>query len=80
MVKASRARGTATYTKPALALDQLVDRLEGRGLGIPDRDRATRYLRHLGYFRLSPYMIPFQVAGTDHQFGDGVAFDDVLDP
>lgn len=79
MVKASRARGTATYNKPALALDDLVDRFADRGLGIPDRDRATRYLRHLGYYRLSPYTIPFQVAGTDHEFRDGVAFDDVLD-
>lgn len=80
MVKASRARGTGTYSKPALSLDQLVQRLAERGLDIPDRERAIRYLRHLGYYRLSPYAIPFQVAGTtDHQFRPGVEFDDVLD-
>jgi len=79
MVKASRARGTGTYGKPALTLDQLVDRLADRGLAIPDRERATRYLRHLGYYRLSPYTIPFQVTGADHQFRPDVAFDDVLD-
>lgn len=79
MVKPSRKRGTAAFAKPALTLDQLVERLVDRGLGIPDRERATRYLRHLGYYRLSPYTIPFQVAGTDHQFRAGVEFDDVLD-
>lgn len=79
MVKAPRARGMGTYSKPALALDQLVDRLADRGLDIPDRERATRYLRHLGYYRLSPYTIPFQVFGADHQFRDDVSFDDVLD-
>lgn len=79
MVRSPRARGTGRYDKPALALDQLVDRLADRGLGIPDRDRATRYLRHLGYYRLSPYTIPFQVPGTDHQFKPGVEFDNVLD-
>ena len=26
-------------------------------------DRAERYLRHVGYYRLSPYMIPLQVPG-----------------
>ncbi|QIX25175.1 Abi family protein [Nocardioides sp. JQ2195] len=79
MVKPSRARGSGTYGKPALTLVDLVDRLADRGLDIPDRERATRYLRHLGYFRLSPYTIPFQLAGTDHQFRADVAFDDVLD-
>ena len=79
MMKASRARGTGTYDKPPLTLDQLVERLQGRGLVIPDQDRATRYLRHLGYYRLSPYTIPFQVAGSDHQFRPDVQFDDVLD-
>lgn len=79
MVKASRARGTGTYDKPPLTLEELVERLQDRGLAIPDRDRAIRYLRHLGYYRLSPYTIPFQVAGTDHQFRPNVEFDDVLD-
>lgn len=79
MVRASRVRGSGTYDKPALNLDQLIDRMAGRGLAIPDRSRALRYVRHLGYYRLSPYMIPFQVPDTDHRFRDGVAFDDVLD-
>lgn len=79
MVKVARARGAGTYSKPALPLEQLVDRLADRGLEVPDRDRATRYLRHIGYYRLSPYTIPFQAAGTEHGFRNDAAFDDVLD-
>lgn len=30
------------------------------GMQVPDPNRAKRYLRHIGYYRLSPYMIPFQ--------------------
>ena len=74
-----RPRGTLQYDKSALGLDKLVDRLSERGLVIPDPDRASRYLRHIGYFRLSPYTIPFQQGQPDHLFRDGAAFDDVLD-
>ncbi|WP_077138366.1 Abi family protein [Flaviflexus massiliensis] len=74
-----RPRGTQHYTKPPLALDELVARLASRGLVIPDRDRALRYLRHIGYYRLSPYSIPFQIAGSDHLFRTGTSFDNILD-
>lgn len=74
-----RARGTHRYNKPPLSLDDLVDRLADRGLHIPDPDRARRYLRHIGYYRLSPYTIPFQQGRPDHQFRGGTTFDDVLD-
>ncbi|WP_299038939.1 Abi family protein [uncultured Pseudokineococcus sp.] len=62
-----------------MTLDELVARLADRGLSIPDPDRARRYLRHIGYYRLSPYAIPFQQGGPDHLFHEGAAFDDVLD-
>ena len=62
-----------------MPLDALVDRLADRGLIIPDRGRALRYLRHIGYYRLSPYTIPFQQGGTEHLLRDGTSFDDVLD-
>ncbi|WP_028048815.1 Abi family protein [Cellulomonas sp. URHD0024] len=77
--RAARPRGTLTYDKPPLSLDALVGRLSERGLEIPDSERARRYLRHIGYYRLSPYTIPFQQGGPDHVFRDGTSFDDVLD-
>lgn len=39
----------------------------------------VRYLRHIGYYRLSPYTIPFQNGLPDQRLRDGIAFDDVLD-
>ena len=39
-----------TYCKPALSLDDQIDLLISRGLGIPDRDTARHYLRYIGYY------------------------------
>ncbi|HLS25567.1 MAG TPA: Abi family protein [Beutenbergiaceae bacterium] len=72
-------RGSLHYDKPPLSLDALVDRLIERGLEVPDRDRARRYLQHVGYYRLSPYTIPFQRSRPDHLLREGTTFDDVLD-
>lgn len=74
-----RPRGTLVYTKQALSLEDLTNKLEERGLAIPDRDRAVRYLRHIGYFRLSPYAIPFQRDRVEHLFREGTVFDNLLD-
>jgi abortive infection bacteriophage resistance protein len=75
----ARPRGTLQYGKDALRLEALIERLAGRGLKIGDRDKTARYLKHIGYFRLSPYAIPFQVPGTEHRFRAGTSFEDVLD-
>ncbi len=74
-----RSRGSLKYAKPPLGLDELVERLEQRGLEVPDHARARRYLQHIGYFRLSPYTIPFQQDRSNHLFRPGASFDDVLD-
>jgi abortive infection bacteriophage resistance protein len=75
---APRPRGNLRYTKPPLSLDELVERLVERGLEIHDSDRARRNLRHVGYYRLSPYSIPFQEGRPDHVFAGGTTFDDLL--
>lgn len=65
------------YTKPAITYEQqLEDKLLGRGLIVPDRDRALRWLRNVGYYRLSAYFIPFRVRNSD-EFKPGIKFDDV---
>lgn len=78
MRRTPRPRGSLHYDKPALSLDELIGRLAERGLEISDPEWAGRYLRHLGYYRLSPYTIPFQKGRPDHVFHDGTTFDDVL--
>ena len=66
------------YNKPALDENELIERYIERGLIIKDRNRAARYLRHIGYYRLSPYTIPFQADRTTHSFKSGTTFDDIL--
>ncbi len=79
MVRPMRSRGSLKYQKPPLDLEELADRLIERGLEVPERDRAIRYLRHIGYYRLSPYAIPFQEIDTNHQFKRGASFNSLLD-
>lgn len=74
-----RARGELEYMKPALSHQNLLQRLSDRGLNIGSEERALRYLRHIGYYRLSPYAIPFQKRNTEHEFKADVSFDNLLD-
>lgn len=73
-----RTRGDRVYAKPALAADELVDRLIRQGLVVADKDRAIRYVARIGYFRLSPYAIPFRDTSGERRFDVGTTFDDVL--
>lgn len=69
---------TRHFDKPSLTEEELVSLLRERGLTIPDPDRATRYLRHIGYYRLSPYALPLQDPGPEHRFKPDTSFDDIL--
>lgn len=48
------------YDKPHLTLEQQVEKLASRGLEIPDRERASRFLETVGYYRASAYAYPFR--------------------
>ena len=76
--ESQRPRGQRLYAKPALTHEEQLARLIDRGLDVADADRALRYLRHLGYYRLSPYMLPFQALDGSHAFDPGTSFDDAL--
>lgn len=71
-----RARGSGTYAKPALSESDLLHRWEQRGLDLGDRDRSARYLRHIGYYRLSAYVRSFEQQRD--VLRPGTTFDDVL--
>lgn len=73
-----RPRGVRPYSKPALDDSELLGRWTERGLVITDAARATRYLRHIGYFRLSAYVRSFE-GGVRDQLRAGTTFDQVLD-
>lgn len=64
------------YSSP----EELTRLLKSRGLIITDSGRTEAYLRNIGYYRLSAYMLPFlSIPKTDHQFKPGTTFDNVLD-
>lgn len=66
------------FNKPALSLLAQVKLLKSRGLIINDDQRVIRYLEHIGYYRLSAYMIPFYNDKKVHQFKESTSFDDLL--
>lgn len=71
------------YDKPATTIDRQLALLTDRGMRVPDHERASHYLRHIGYYRLSAYWLPFEQVSTrtderSHRFISGTTFDDVL--
>jgi abortive infection bacteriophage resistance protein len=72
------------YTKAASTYEQQLALLEGRGLVVPNRDRALRWLRAIGYYRLSAYCWPFRIPGKgrferEDRFQPGTTFDQVAE-
>lgn len=66
------------YAKPALSIHDQVSHLISRGLEIPDRHRAERYLSNISYYRLSAYLYPYRNLPSD-DYRPGTNFDLVLD-
>lgn len=69
------------YSKPSLSIEEQINLLCSRGLNIPDRYKAHRYLSHISYSRLKVYWLPFEVAEINpgHRFREGTKFDDVVE-
>jgi len=67
------------YGKPAVSIDEHLEILRRRGLGIPDEGRARHCLANISYFRLSAYTRPFYRPNqSEHVFLEGTGFEDVL--
>ncbi len=68
------------FNKSTLSLLAQIKLLKNRGLIIENDDRAIRYLSHIGYYRLSAYMIPFYInkKEKDHKFLANTTFNQIL--
>lgn len=66
------------FNKPPLTLEEQIDRLEKRGLSIPNKEEAKAWLRKVHYSRLRPYWYPFEGNHETHEFVAGTAFEDIL--
>ncbi len=63
------------FTKPAISILEQVDLLKSRGLYFRDEARAADFLSAVSFFRLTPYMRPFQVLScSEHAFLPGTGF------
>lgn len=64
------------YEKPFKSIQAQIELLKSRGLIIDNE--AEHYLRHLNYYRLSGYWIPFEQNHSGHSFAPNTHFNDVL--
>ena len=68
-----------SYSKPYKTAKDLVRLLQSRGLVINDETRAENYLRHIGYYRLSAYMLPhLDSPKNKHIFKVNTSFQSIL--
>lgn len=70
-------RSRQPFRKSALTFPAQLQKLQARGLVIPDPDRALRYLANVSYYRLSGYWQAYLDHATG-QFLPGTTFDDIL--
>ncbi|MEO8758831.1 MAG: Abi family protein [Devosia sp.] len=70
------------YEKPSVSVADQIALLERRGMVVPDRKKAEHYLRHVSYYRLRAYWLPFEVLPApiegDHQFKPGTSIEDAF--
>lgn len=69
------------FEKPALSVADQIALLERRGMVVPDRAQAEHFLRHLSYYRLRAYWLPFErlaVTAGDHLFKVDTSLADVV--
>lgn len=69
------------FAKAATTFAEQMALLQRRGMVIQDAAEAEHHLRHINYYRLRAYWMPFEVpcaAAGDHQFAGGTQFEDVV--
>lgn len=62
------------FFKPAISPKEQIQLLLDRGLNIGDQDKALSFISSVSFFRLSPYMRPFQKDNDQHTFHVKVEF------
>jgi len=53
------------FNKAATSISEQIEKLENRGLNIPDKVRAEHYLRFISYYRLIGYGLPLEQYDSD---------------
>ena len=66
------------FHKPAQNSEEHYELLLKRGLVIKDKEEFYHYLDHIGYYRLTGYMYPFQAKDGSHKFKPGTDFNSIV--
>src|ERR671924_107727 len=71
------------YAKPSLSIAEQAALILERGLLCDNPARLQKYLRTIGYYRLSAYWLPFEIpsrhpGSRNHRFRPDTTFDQVL--
>lgn len=74
----NKSKDMAVFTKPAIPPSEQLNCLKDRGLIIQDEAQALAFLTHVSFFRLTPYMRPFQFKDSEHQFKEHVQFEQLM--
>lgn len=69
---------TRPFDKSPKTYAEQIDILRNRGMQIDDAGRTGFYLRHLNYYRLAAYWLPFESDHTTHAFRSGTTFEKAL--
>ena len=68
-----------SFRKESILPSEQIERLKSRKLAIQDEEKATDYLRNIGYYRLSAYLYPLLAEPkTNHNFKTGSNFETAL--
>lgn len=67
------------FVKPATTHAAQVELLRSRGMAVDDDAAAEFHLRHLNYYRLRAYWLPFEEDPATHRFISGTNFQQVID-
>ncbi|HLR36649.1 MAG TPA: Abi family protein [Chitinophagaceae bacterium] len=52
------------YKKPAISLQEQIEKLKAKGLEIENNERTLNFLSNISYYRLRAYTYPFQNNGN----------------
>jgi abortive infection bacteriophage resistance protein len=66
------------FHKQATTYAEQIQKLKTRGLLIKNDTDAEFYLKHLNYYRLGAYWLPFEEHHDSHTFKAGTRFEDIL--
>lgn len=72
------------YSKPATTIDEQIRRLRDRGMVCRDEQLVKRWLVTVGYYRLSAYWLPYEIAPNgaqtrSKQFTQNTEFETIID-